>query len=320
MKLIRVAILSVICTIQAGTCFAGEKEEAKEAFESGVELFKEYRFLESVAEFRRANSLHPTWKINYNIGQCEAALKRYGLAIEAFEAYLSEGGDNITTERHDAVIKELEKLRKMVGIVDVKGPEGLDVFVDGVFRGTTPTEPGIFVSAGAKHVFTVQRDGEEIFRRENIVRGGLHLTLRIEDEPPDDSDGNAVVPVAEPDEPENPSAPIVEPEEQPDGLKPTAFWVGAGTTMALGISAMAMEFAIGSRIDSIRAGDDSLRSGTQDMQKVNYVLIGFTGAALVTTSVLAIMTDFEAEDERDDVALSGWTQGDGGGLILTGRF
>ena len=60
-------------------------DEAATAFSKGVKLFKAEKYDEAVKAFRRAYELKPAWKIKFNIGQCEGALKRYGLAIEAFE-------------------------------------------------------------------------------------------------------------------------------------------------------------------------------------------------------------------------------------------
>ena len=66
-----------------------------------------------------------------------------------------------------------------------------------------------------------------------------------------------------------------------------------------------------------------MRDSAKKMQTVNYVMIGLTGAALVTTVILAIMTDFgekELSTNDGDVALVPWTSGDGAGLALGGRF
>ena len=75
-----------------GVAFVKSRLIAVETVEVGE------RFLEAVRAFRSANEINPSWKIEFNIGQCEAALKRYGLAMEAFEKYLALGGDEVPTD------------------------------------------------------------------------------------------------------------------------------------------------------------------------------------------------------------------------------
>ena len=67
----------------------GVDEQAVSAFNQGKEFFRSNKYLEASAAFRKAYGLKKTWKLQYNIGQSEAAAKRYGLALEALEHYLS---------------------------------------------------------------------------------------------------------------------------------------------------------------------------------------------------------------------------------------
>jgi tetratricopeptide (TPR) repeat protein len=80
-----------------GAAFSAEdpNKAAEEAYESGQPFFAEQRFVESADSFRKAYELKPSWKIFYNIGQAESAAKRYGSALDAFEQYLADGGDEI---------------------------------------------------------------------------------------------------------------------------------------------------------------------------------------------------------------------------------
>ena len=130
------------------TSHANNQEAAKKAFETGVVAFQQDQYESAVNAFRRAYALNPAWKLLYNIGQCEVALKRYGLAVDVFEQYLFEGGDNMSAARRDEVLSELDRLRKMTGTVLFNGPDGIDVIVDGVHRGVTPITAGVLVAAG----------------------------------------------------------------------------------------------------------------------------------------------------------------------------
>jgi hypothetical protein len=75
------------------------KLSAKDLFDKASTLFAEDKFEESAAVFIAAYNLKPSWKLKFNIGQAQAAAKQYGLALIAFEEYLSAGGDKIDSER-----------------------------------------------------------------------------------------------------------------------------------------------------------------------------------------------------------------------------
>ena len=105
-------------------------EEARDLHQKGVELFKSEKYEEAAKAFREAHRLRPTWKLFYNIGQCEAASKRYGLALEAFEAYLVRGGDNVPEDRREYVSAEIRRIQPLVGILDIESDAGIEVLID----------------------------------------------------------------------------------------------------------------------------------------------------------------------------------------------
>jgi tetratricopeptide (TPR) repeat protein len=102
-------IVALIVVLVGRGLFADDNDTqaAAEHFKKGVSLFKENKKDAAVKEFKTAFELKPSWKIMYNIGQCEASLKRYGMAIEAFEQYLGEGGDEVSVERRDVFRREV---------------------------------------------------------------------------------------------------------------------------------------------------------------------------------------------------------------------
>jgi tetratricopeptide (TPR) repeat protein len=98
MNRITVWLLAAACGIAittAGATARAQKDAdpAKAAFAGGSRLFDKGDFPAAAEAFREANRLNPSWKLYYNIGRAEAAAERYGLALEAFEQYLAEGGD-----------------------------------------------------------------------------------------------------------------------------------------------------------------------------------------------------------------------------------
>ncbi len=170
---------SMIFSVDGLTDQSDEKRAAA-AFGKGISLYKAGKMDEAVKAFRRADALNPSWKIQYNIGQCEASLKRYGLAIEAFEHYLGKGGDDIPIERRDAVLKELDRLRRMVGTIIIKGEPGVDVYVDIVKYGNTAKRSSIKVTAGVEHEVSFVKDGKKIGSVTLRVSGGEILEVPLD--------------------------------------------------------------------------------------------------------------------------------------------
>ncbi|MCP4674633.1 MAG: tetratricopeptide repeat protein [Deltaproteobacteria bacterium] len=169
----RVFTLLIVALISAGAVAGkADKQKAQKAFKQGVKLFEAGNMEEAVQKFRHADALNPSWKIKYNIGQCEASLKRYGLAIEAFEQYLGQGGDDITLKRRDEVLAELDRLRRMVGTITISGEPGVDVYVDVVKRANTSVRTSIKVTAGVEHEISFVKDGEKMGSVKLIISGG----------------------------------------------------------------------------------------------------------------------------------------------------
>jgi len=246
--------------LAVGVAGAGSKDEAREAFKQGVEHFEAGRFEAAVTAFRKAHGLNPSWRILYNIGQCEAALKRYGTAIEAFEAYLSEGGDEIGAERQDQVLKELERLRMKVGSVEINGPDGITVLIDGVGRGSTPLGVGVRVSAGVEHVLTLARGEEVVLTRKFKVGGGQTMVVEV-------PEGEVAGPTAPPTEdavegaePE-PAAPTNEVAQEEGGSAEEPGDEGPSWLLITGIAAS------GAGVAMIAVGGGFYAKGQNDIEK-----------------------------------------------------
>lgn len=179
-----VLMLSLTTTTAARVDEIGDAEhQAKIAFNEAVEHFNSERYAEADEAFRQAYRLKPSWKLLYNIGQCEAALKRYGRAYEAFESYLLKGGDDVPSDRQESVRQELSRLRDLSGELEVLGPDRAKVLVDDIERGTTPL-PGRIRVAGGLHQIQVIPGEETLLAREIKMSGRGLLTLEIEDPTP----------------------------------------------------------------------------------------------------------------------------------------
>jgi tetratricopeptide (TPR) repeat protein len=150
------ALMVVVCTASEQLS-AQEPDPAKAAFERGVKLYQDGDFPLAAAAFREAYDLKPAWKILFNIGQAEAAAKRYGLALEALQQYLVQGGDDVPGDRQEEVRGEVKRLLDLVGMLQIEAAAGAEITVDDVARGTAPLSGVVPVTAGVDHLVVSPR-------------------------------------------------------------------------------------------------------------------------------------------------------------------
>ncbi len=221
-----IGLCLAIATV-GSSAIANDKKAAKAAFEEAKSLYGDKMFAQAADAFRKAYDLNPSWKLLYNIGQSEAAAKRHGLALEVFEQYLSEGGDDVKQKRQKEVGKEIKRLREMVGSIDVKSPAGTVISVDEVKRGTAPLTGHILVAAGVDHKVIAVLEGDTIIERDIRVTGGQVMVIEPQEDEPE--------PVKDDATPEEDQAEPLPAEDSGSPLR-TAGWVtlGVGAAVMIG--------------------------------------------------------------------------------------
>ncbi len=293
-------ILLVTLTMGLVLCGAprlyADDDAAMAAFEDGKELFNAGRFTEAASAFGKANKLKPNWKLLFNIGQSEAAAKRSGLALEAFERYLTEGGDDIEQERRGEVLAEVESLRKMVGSLEIRTPNGAVVTVDNVERGRTPLSGHVLVAAGVEHWVLVKRLDETIVDRMVRVSGGQTLVVEVDEN---------MEPTASEQSPE--------PAHETEEARPlkTAGWVtvGVGGAMLIGgviTGGMALSLDKDLEKDCADGGCPPDLKGERDkldtLGVATDVLI-VIGSAATIAGIVMLVVDSKREEGDKDTAL-----------------
>ncbi len=216
-----------------------EGDDARGVFHEGTALFEAGRFIEAADAFRAAYRLKPNWKILYNIGQCEAAAKRYGLALELFETYLAQGGDDVPEDRREEVLAEVIRLRSMVGFLKIEAPANATAIVDGVERGMTPMSMEIPIGVGLQHEVTIAIEGRSAPPQTVKVIGGKTATLTFEApplpppplEPPLEEEEEEEVETAAEESTEQP-VPVADTSDESSPLK-TWGWITVGVGGAL---------------------------------------------------------------------------------------
>jgi hypothetical protein len=281
--------------------------EALVAFKEGVLRFEEKQYDKATIAFRRAYELRPNWKIFYNIGQSEAAAKRYGLALVAFEQYMAEGGDDIQESRQKELFDEMERLRRMVGFLEVKGRDGDVVFVDGMERGTVPNVTKLRVSMG-KVLVQLKRADQVVLERNVEIIGGEQIVLE---------EDLAV------------GQPSTQLREGKRGKKRMWTWLALGVGGVAGIAGGIIGgVSIGKRNDFMDDCGDGTCSNSrkEDRDTVKSlslsadVLYGVAAVGIVAGIVLFFVEPRIGDKGEKTVVIAPMVSSNGGGVSIGGRF
>lgn len=291
---------------------------AANAFDKGVILYKQGKFVEASDAFREAYRLRPSWRLLYNLGQSEAAAKRLGIALEAFEEYLAKGGDEVEASRAEEIRAEILRMRDLVGYIEIKAPAGADVVVDNVVRGRCPLPGVVPVTAGVVHSVSTVKDGVASAAREVKVSGGQTSIV----------DFNAVstpVGVAE-------AQPVIESaktmrEKSPSEVRPVGRGIRVFGWAMTGIGAAFMLGAVGTGAAALVLDDDiegNCPGGVCDaswadelqtrdrLAVTTNVLLGVGSAALIAGGIaLMVMKKGKKENQRLSFYSGYGTQGTG---------
>ena len=302
------------------------EDEARAQFEIGVSLFKEGKFEQASVAFARAYELKPSFKLLYNIGQVENELGHFAAALDAYNKYLAEGGDQIEKARLEQVRAEVGRLEKLVGMIAVEGaPPGATVFVDERRSGTAPLSGPIPVDLG-EHQVKVKQGTAELHSEIVKVAGGQQVVVRL---------GSGGAAGETPAIAEGPS----EDEERGEETavpattgKPRRVWtwVAIGVGGAAAVGAAITGGLTMSRAKDIKSDCDGnecppTSSGDLDSAKAlgnaTNALIAVAAVGVAAGIVLYFVEPRWSKEERAvEVAPVAAPTADGGALALVGRF
>ncbi len=326
------------------TLFDSEKKKkiAQQLFDEGIQLFQQNRLADAGERFKEAYQMLPSWKLLYNIGQCEAGIKNWGGAIEAFEKYLQLGGDEITMVRQDEVLAELDRLKRMVGKVSVDGPQGYNVYIDGKFVGTSPIVSGVMVIIGMQHTVAVTDvETDAVVNTYTVtVSGGenLHLTIKPpEEDAQTDASQVAAGPVREPVEEATESITVnsdsslfAMKDSARKKISPALFFVSLSTAVVAGGVTLGLGLTINSKWESAQSDynrdpwgyDTEQDNAIRHLQVISYVTGALTAVALASAIISIPFTDWRGKHRRRTSAIQMWPYGSSSaaGLVLLRRF
>jgi hypothetical protein len=190
----RFVVASGLCLAAAFACpgtaraadppSAEQVDSARRHHQAGTKLFNETDFAGALVEFQRAYETAPSYRVLYDIAQSYYQLQNYAAAMNTFERYLAEGGDQIPAARKETVQTELVELGKRVALVTVAvNVPGAEVVVDDQVVGTSPLSAPVRISAGKRKV-KGRKTGMIADERTLDVAGGDKLDLALRLTPP----------------------------------------------------------------------------------------------------------------------------------------
>jgi len=311
LALLRASVLLGLLLVST-SALADVAEEAREQFDRGRELYDAGQYEEAAIAFERAYELKPSYKLLYNWAQAENESGNYARALEVYQRYLQEGGEEIDPERVEQVQGEIKRLQSLVGTLVVRcGAQGAVVMVDGR-RIETPIDEPITVRLGEREV-VVKLEGVELHREVVRVAGGEQVEIQV-------VAGGGEDPLEEPE-----PAPA-----GPDGGPDRVWtWVFLGVGAAAGITGGVLGGVSMKKTDDFigECGEpngtcaesrESERDSIKNISLTADILYGVAGAA-VLTGVILFFVEPDDEPEAQVAVLPTWTP-DSAGIGLTGRF
>lgn len=305
---------------------ADARAESKAHFDAGLSLFKAEKYEAAALELEASVRLYATKGALFNLASVYKVLSRYDDALAAIERMETELADRLDPEMRAAAAKMKKEIEGLAARLDiVVTPGGASVTVDGRKAGRTPLGKPLLVDPGV-HVVRAELAGYAASEREVQVisrqTAKVELALERADAPAAAGPAPAAAGEAPRGEPATPegdvreapagTGPATEPARRP--LPPGWFWAGLGATVAFGGAALGMELAVRANKDDLTS--DAELEKYERVQKAGIAFVALTGAAAVTTAVLAAFTDFGGGGEEKPVAV-GITPV---GAAIEGRF
>jgi len=221
---------------------------------------------EALHAFEAARAIRETAEVSYEIGYAAQRLNRTEAALQAYEAALASGLSGPARTKADAFVAEHAA---RVAHVEISGPAGARVSVNGAERGTLPLSAPLVVLAGDA-VFDLALGEAHVSRRVTLT-GGERTTLDLEPstETPPHADRSTETPPRDATEQSTTTTDAPPPNPVP-GAAPfevrsqsrTGAWIliGVGGTATL-VGAVVVPLAynqIGNERDGLRATCDIL--------------------------------------------------------------
>ncbi|MCP4678630.1 MAG: tetratricopeptide repeat protein [Deltaproteobacteria bacterium] len=180
MSLVPSLLVAVSLFLFSVNTFADEVSDSKkrvslaaEHFKSGVKLKKAGRHEQAVEEFRQAINLHPNYNIYKSLAESLVAIDKYEAAIEAYEAYLSNGGDKIDSTTQADVDKEIVRLRDSLAKKNAQGnyTKGRELYSNNQYEEALKEfEEAYKLDPSSRHAYSIARTAQSLNYHEKAIQ------------------------------------------------------------------------------------------------------------------------------------------------------
>ena len=157
-----------------------QTNEARVAFQSGVQAYAEQHYAEALESFRTAYRIRPHPSVLVNLANCYVALNRPQDAISTFERFLSDPTITPSQQQRTEIETALAEARRHLATINVLVfPPGADVYLDGDLVGTSPLRRALQTGPGP-HVIEARQAGGGTIQHQARVEGGGTVTLTLD--------------------------------------------------------------------------------------------------------------------------------------------
>ena len=182
---VSVVVLSALVAFRPSPAAAGDKEQAKRLFDSGVKLMQLEDFAAATADLERSVALYPTQNSLFNLANCYKGLQRYADALEVLARLRRDFGDKLKSEIKSAAERHEQEIQALVARLTIKtAPDDTSVNLDGRDLGAGPVL-GPLVLAPGDHKLEATRVGHRSLQRSVRLVSGESRTevLHLAPEP-----------------------------------------------------------------------------------------------------------------------------------------
>ncbi len=133
--------------------------QALVAYEQAKDLFEHQDYSTAHARFKQAYDASKNSRLLWNMAACSSKAKRYALAVQEAERFLSDGRGRITADQEARAKQMVGDLRQLVAEVRVEvAPAGASLSVDGEVV-LERESPAIVLLEIGKHTLRVEKEG-----------------------------------------------------------------------------------------------------------------------------------------------------------------
>ena len=300
-------ICAVLAIVPPVARAAGPETEADALIARGLELRRQEKPTDALDLFQRAHALAPSARTLGQMGLVEASLQLWADAEGHVTAALATPNDPWVRTNRGFLARALVTAESHVGELEIIGPAGTEISIDGKSAGSLPAIPVMRRSEG-QIVVTATGVGFKEFAKTVSIAGGARTSLAIVLDPVDSHPAVAVAPPV-PLVTSSPPPPVA---DSPSWSWKT--WTG-GAVAAAGAGLLAWGI-VWIAVDGTNACSGATRSGcgvVYDTNSAGWMLAG-GGAAAVSAGTILLLTG--RTSRSSDVAV-GFTPTS---LLLQGRF